>query len=68
MLLLLGAFYNRVTWDKVIDARCCSTAYLLRGLWQSAIFTRSLLLIVLWNMAEYLSDDVGDNFEYDGRP
>jgi len=28
----------------------------------------SLLLVVLWNMAEYLSDfdDVDDDFEYDG--
>ena len=43
---------------------------LLRALWQSANFTRSLLLIVLCNMAGYLSDsdDVDDNFEYDGRP
>ena len=34
-------------------------------------FTRSLLLIVLCNMAGYLSDfdDVDNgNFEYDGRP
>ena len=60
-----GAFFIGVYLDDVIDAR----TYLLRALWQSANFIQSLLLIVLCNMLDYLSDfdDVDDDFEYDGR-
>ena len=56
--------------NDFIQTPPCSTAYSLRALWQSANFTQSLLLVVLCNMAGYLSDfdDVDDNFEYDGRP
>ena len=52
--------------DDVIDARAC----LLRALRRSANFIQSLLLLVLFNMLEFLSDfdDVDDDFEYDGRP
>ena len=48
--------------DDVIDAR----ASLLRALRRSANFIQSLLLIVLFNMLEYLSD-FDDDFECDGR-
>ena len=50
---LSGAFYTRVTWDKVIAARRCSAAYLLRALWRSPIFIRSLLLLVTCFMFAY---------------
>ena len=68
----LHALENQnVHWIRIESASPpCSTVYSLRALWQSANFTCSLLLIVLCNMAGYLSDfdDVDDDFEYDGRP
>ena len=61
-----GAFYIGVYLDEVIDARTS----LLHALKRSANFVKSLLLLFLFNMLEYLSDfdDVDDDFEYDGRP
>ena len=60
-LPFLGKILEKVVLKQILE---------IRALWQLANFTCSLLLIVLCNMAGYLSDfdDVDDNFEYNGRP
>ena len=47
--------------------RAAAAQLIYSVLCKSAIFTNSLLLIVLHNLGGYLSD-FDDDFEYDGRP
>ena len=67
--MLSGAFDTHIYWDDV-EARCCSTAYLLLALTVGYLHMEFATASFVQHGRIFIRffDNVDDDFEYDGRP